>query len=130
MYHWLQRRRWYSPRRKSSPPHLSKIIFSTFLRCGGKLKFTFDFSRSPTIIKSMTYLDRIEINPQKLAGKPVIKGTRLPVALILNLLARGYTIGRILRAYPNLKKTDILAAIRYSEARLQREIIRPFELVR
>ncbi|MBI2515185.1 DUF433 domain-containing protein [Candidatus Wolfebacteria bacterium] len=78
----------------------------------------------------MTYLDRIEINPQKLAGKPVIKGTRLPVALILNLLARGYTIGRILRAYPNLKKTDILAAIRYSEARLQREIIRPFELVR
>ncbi len=59
----------------------------------------------------MTYLDRIEINPKKLTGKPIIKGTRIPVALILNLLARDYTIERIVRAYPNLKRADVLAAI-------------------
>ena len=78
----------------------------------------------------MTYLERIEINPKKLAGKPVIKRTRIPVALILNLLAKGYTIERILRAYPNLKKADLLAAIRYSEARIQREFIAPLEFVK
>lgn len=73
----------------------------------------------------MTYLGRIEINPGKLLGKPVIKGTRVPVALILNLLARGYTIDRILEAYPNLKKIDVLAALRYSESRLKRESLAP-----
>lgn len=75
-------------------------------------------------------MERIEINPKILAGKPVIKGTRIPVALILNLFVRGYTTERILRAYPNLKKADILAAIRYSEARMQREIVRPFEFTK
>jgi len=70
----------------------------------------------------MTYFERIEINPRILAGKPVIKGTRIPVALILNLLAKGYTIERILRAYPNITIIDVRAAIRYSEARVQREM--------
>lgn len=78
----------------------------------------------------MTYFNRIEINPKKLAGKPVIKGTRVPVALILNLLARGYTIERIIQAYPNLLRADVLAAIRYSEARVQREMVRPLELAK
>ena len=73
----------------------------------------------------MTYFERVEINPRKLAGKPIIKGTRIPVTLILNLLARGYTVERILEAYPNLKRADILAAIRYSEARIQREVVAP-----
>ena len=73
----------------------------------------------------MTYLEHIEVNPKKLAGKPVVKGTRIPVALILNLLIRGYTVERILQAYPNLKKSDVLSAVRYSEARLEREIIEP-----
>lgn len=61
----------------------------------------------------MTYLHRIEINPKIIAGKPVIKGTRVSVALVLNLLAKGYTITRILRAYPNLTKPGVLAAIQY-----------------
>ena len=77
------------------------------------------------IIKLMTYFERVEIDPRKLAGKPIIKGTRIPVALILNLLAKGYTVERILKAYPNLKRADVLAAIRYSEARIQREAVAP-----
>ncbi|MDP1689163.1 MAG: DUF433 domain-containing protein [bacterium] len=56
----------------------------------------------------MTYLNRIEINPKVLAGKPVVKGT-----LILNLLAKGYTVPRIIEAYPNLKRDDVLAATHY-----------------
>lgn len=78
----------------------------------------------------MTYFNRIEVNPKKLAGKPVIKGTRIQVALILNLLARGYTIERIIQAYPNLRRADVLAAIRYSEARVQREMVRPLEFAK
>ena len=68
---------------------------------------------------------RIEINPNILAGKPVIKGTRIPIYLILNLLAHGYDFGRIIKAYPILKKQDIQAALEYSEKRLKREKIFP-----
>ncbi len=77
----------------------------------------------------MSYLQRIEINPRILAGKPVIKGTRVPVALVLNLLANGYTVARILQAYPNLTKPGVLAAIRYSRERINREMIMPLALV-
>lgn len=76
----------------------------------------------------MTYKQRIEINPRKLGGKPVIKGTRIPVALILNLLAKGYSIERIMQAYPNLKRTDVVAAIYYSQARIEREFVGPLQM--
>ena len=70
-------------------------------------------------------IERIVINPKVLAGKPIIRGTRIPVTLILNLLAHGYTVERILEAYPNLKKADVTAAVRYSEMRINRETIEP-----
>ena len=70
----------------------------------------------------------IVINPKILGGKPVVRGTRIPVSLILNLLAHGYTIDRVLQAYPNLKKRDVIAAIRYAELRLDREVERPLVL--
>lgn len=69
---------------------------------------------------------RIEINPKILAGKPVIKGTRIPVTLILNLLRNGYTVKRILEAYPNLAKNDVWAAIDYTKQRIERETIQVF----
>jgi uncharacterized protein (DUF433 family) len=65
--------------------------------------------------------ERIVIDPKILVGKPIIKGTRIPVALILNLLAHGYTIERILKAYPVLTKEDVGAALNYTEKRLERE---------
>ena len=50
------------------------------------------------------YLDRIDINPKILLGKPVIKGTRIPVYVILDLIAEGCSIKEILEYYPSLKK--------------------------
>lgn len=58
--------------------------------------------------------ERIEVNPKILAGKPVIKGTRIPVYLILELLAAGYNFKRIMKAYPALKEEDIRAAVEYT----------------
>jgi uncharacterized protein (DUF433 family) len=76
----------------------------------------------------MDTLKHIEMNADVLLGKPVIKGTRIPVALVLNLLEHGYTIERILKAYPNIKKADVLAAIRYSAMRINREEITPLRV--
>jgi uncharacterized protein (DUF433 family) len=64
---------------------------------------------------------RVEIKPQVMVGKPVVKGTRIPVALILNLLAHGYSVERIIGAYPPLTKEDVRAALEYSEGILERE---------
>ncbi len=69
---------------------------------------------------------RIVVDPAILAGKPVIAGTRIPVYLILNLLAHGYDFEQIIQAYPVLDKEDIKAAIRYSEGRMKREEVRVF----
>jgi uncharacterized protein (DUF433 family) len=57
--------------------------------------------------------NRIEINPEILAGKPVIKGTRIPVYLILDLLAEGKTTEEVLFAYPDLTKEDVYAALQF-----------------
>jgi len=60
-----------------------------------------------------TEMKRIEINPDVMVGKPVIKGTRIPVDLIIKLLAQGMTWEEILEDYPNLKNEDIKAALEY-----------------
>jgi len=62
----------------------------------------------------MKYEDRIEINPSILVGKPIIKGTRISIEFILELLSNGWTTEQILENYPQLAKEDILAAIEYS----------------
>ncbi len=62
----------------------------------------------------MTITDRIEINPKVMLGKPVIRGTRLTVELILRKLSEGATGKDLLDAYPKLRREDIHAAIRYA----------------
>ena len=57
---------------------------------------------------------RIVVDPEVLSGKPVIKGTRIPVYLIIELLANGLTEKEVLRQYPTLKKEDIKAALLYA----------------
>jgi uncharacterized protein (DUF433 family) len=66
----------------------------------------------------------IVVNPRILAGKPVVCGTRIPVSLILNLIAHGYDFDRIVEAYPALTTEAIRAAITYSERRMDREEVR------
>jgi uncharacterized protein (DUF433 family) len=67
-------------------------------------------------------LKRIIIDPNILAGKPVIKGTRIPIYLIIELLANGVTSKQILKEYPELKQEDIKAALLYASKLLEREI--------
>ena len=65
--------------------------------------------------------ERITVDPNILLGKPVIAGTRIPVYLILNLLASGYTMERVIEAYPGLTEEDIRAALEYADQRLRYE---------
>jgi uncharacterized protein (DUF433 family) len=53
---------------------------------------------------------RISQNPAVMVGKPVIRGTRIPVEIILRLLGSGHTIEDVLDAYPRLSREDVLAA--------------------
>ncbi len=62
----------------------------------------------------MTITDRIEINPKVMMGKPVIRGTRIPVELILRKLSEGATEADLLDAYPRLTREDIQAAVGYA----------------
>lgn len=62
----------------------------------------------------MNYKERITTDPNIMLGKPVIKGTRITVELILRKLSEGMTMEELLGAYPHLKKEDILAALSYS----------------
>lgn len=59
-------------------------------------------------------LNRVEINPKIMLGKPIIKGTRIPLYVILNLLAEEHTPQQICEDYPDLTHTDIKAAIQFA----------------
>lgn len=67
--------------------------------------------------------ERIEINPAVMLGKPVIRGTRIPVELILRKLSEGATESELLDAYPRLTKADIQAALAYAASTLAHETI-------
>lgn len=64
-------------------------------------------------------LKRIVLNPKIMVGKPIIRGTRLTVQYILNLLAHGATVDEILKEYKELTKKDILACLLYASEILQ-----------
>lgn len=62
----------------------------------------------------MNHSNRIESNPDIMLGKPIIKGTRITVELILKKLASGFSMDQILNSYDHLTKEDILASIDYA----------------
>ncbi len=70
-------------------------------------------------------LKRIEINPEIMAGKPVIIGTRIPIDLIMRLHAQGVPTEEILEDYPHLKEEDIRAVLFYAAEVLSDEEIYP-----
>jgi uncharacterized protein (DUF433 family) len=64
----------------------------------------------------MAVLDRIELNPRVCNGRPVIKGTRIPVSLILEQIANKESWEPVLQNYPELEKEDIQGALLYARA--------------
>lgn len=73
--------------------------------------------------------ERIAIDPAILAGKPIIKGTRIAVEHILRLLAEGEKEEDILRDFPHLAHEDIIAALRYGAKLVGEEKVYPLEKI-
>ena len=79
-------------------------------------------------MKNRDLLDRINCNPEIMVGKPVIKGTRLTVDFILNLLAHGTTIPEILDEYEGLVEADIRACLLFASRSLESTSFMPILL--
>ena len=73
----------------------------------------------------MDWHDRIVVNPKVLVGKPIIKGTRIAVEFIVDLLGRGWTTEQVLREYDHLTPEDIQACLAYAGEVLKAERVYP-----
>jgi uncharacterized protein (DUF433 family) len=67
----------------------------------------------------------IEANPEILYGKPVIKGTRISVDLILEKMSCGQTFQEIIQNYPDLKEDDLYASLAYASSLIRNEVTKP-----
>lgn len=72
--------------------------------------------------------ERIIVDPKVMVGKPVVKGTRLTVEFIIDLLAQGWSEAEILRNYPGLTVEDIRACLAFASQRLQENREYPLEI--
>jgi len=79
-------------------------------------------------MKRSDLLERITLNPKVMAGKPVIKGTRLTVQYIVGLLAHGATVEEILEEYEGLTKEDILACLAFAAESLESTTFMPLQM--
>ena len=75
----------------------------------------------------MSWQDRIIVDPAILTGKPIIKGTRLAVEFILELLAEGWSHEQVEQNYPSLVAEDVQAVLQYAADFLKRERVDPLE---
>jgi uncharacterized protein (DUF433 family) len=71
----------------------------------------------------------IESNPKIMFGKPVIKGTRITVELILDKLSGGETVEQILSSYPHISREQILACVGFARKSLSLETVYPLQTV-
>jgi uncharacterized protein (DUF433 family) len=69
----------------------------------------------------MSWQDRIVVDANVLAGKPIVKGTRMSVEFVIDLLGRGWTIDQILHEYDHLRREDIQACLAYASELLKSE---------
>jgi uncharacterized protein (DUF433 family) len=69
----------------------------------------------------MNWEERISIDPKVLVGKPVVRGTRIAVEFVVELLAEGWTEQQIIENYPGLTHDDVLACLRYASEVLKSE---------
>jgi len=70
---------------------------------------------------------RIALDPNVMVGKPVVRGTRITVELVIGLLAEGWTEQDILAAYPHLTHDDILACLAYAQELVSEEKVYPID---
>jgi len=75
----------------------------------------------------MTLQERIIVDPKVLVGKPVVRGTRIAVELVVDLLAQGWTQEQILENYPTLTADDIRACLAYASEILHAERVYPIK---
>jgi uncharacterized protein (DUF433 family) len=66
---------------------------------------------------------RIEVKPGVMMGKPCVKGTRIPVYLLLQKMAAGETVAQLLAAYPQLSEDDLRACLAYAAALAGEEVV-------
>jgi uncharacterized protein (DUF433 family) len=69
--------------------------------------------------------ERIVVDPKVLVGKPLIRGTRLSVEFILDLLANDWTIEQVLDEYPQLAREDVMAVLKYAAEMAKEEKVYP-----
>lgn len=79
-------------------------------------------------MKENQLLERITLNPKVMVGKPVIRGTRLTVEYILNLLAHGATFEEILQEYDGLASQDLQACLLFAAQSLQSTAFMPLAM--
>ena len=70
-------------------------------------------------------LERVTMDPGVMGGVPTIRGTRVDVAVILNVMRHGYTVERVLKGYPSLAREDVLAAMAYAESLVRSQVKQP-----
>lgn len=80
----------------------------------------------PAAHSPLVDLHRIVSDPDILSGKPVVRGTRIPVYLIANFVETGHTPAEIVAAYPALTEADIAAAVAYAQQERERTEVRPW----
>jgi uncharacterized protein (DUF433 family) len=73
----------------------------------------------------MNLRERIVLDPEVLTGKPVIRGTRIAVEFVVDLLGQGWSETQILDNYPGIKHEDILACLQYASQQLKSERVYP-----
>jgi uncharacterized protein (DUF433 family) len=79
-------------------------------------------------MKADPLLDRIVINPRVMVGKPIVRGTRLTVEYILNLMAHGATESEILAEYNGLTRADLQACLLFAAQSLQSTLFMPLTM--
>jgi uncharacterized protein (DUF433 family) len=77
----------------------------------------------------MNWQERIILDPKVLAGKPIIKGTRISVEFVVDLLGRGWTVEQLLREYDHVTVEDVQACLAYASEVLKSERVYPLPSV-
>ena len=77
-----------------------------------------------TLLMNLTYVaDRITVNPKQCGGKPCIRGMRIRVIDILDLLANGLSVDDVLAEFPKLEREDVFAAIKYARDQVNHVVL-------